>query len=372
MATIPSTYRESRQYFRDNLKTIRRFWPTARLERAEIGNSGDLTMDWFLAHAQKRREQLLVITTGLHGIEGYIGSAVMQLCIDEFLPRIDPGTTGIVLIHSLNPWGMDQWKRINPNNVDLNRNFIDGQFQSPSLVNADFSRLIPFLCPDRALGSLLEEKARFVFGLLVTILRLGATRLREAALMGQYEYPSGIYFGGHSLQQETRTIMKLYQDSFKGYGRIVHLDLHSGYGPRDQMTVVTSPHEARDAETIKQAYNLGRVAGANPEEFYSMHGDMNDWEYEYVRKKLPRASIFAANFEFGTYGNSFLAEARSLRITILKNQKDRYGSPEKTGEWVDREYRELYLPQESGWYEKVWQDARQGFNGILTAEGILK
>ncbi len=329
-------------------------------------------MDWILVHARKKREKLLVITTGLHGIEGYIGSAVMQLCIDEFIPRIDPDRTGILLIHSLNPWGMDQWKRINPNNVDLNRNFIDGPFQSPSLVNADYPHLIPFLCPNRPLGGLFEVKLRFVFGLLITIIRLGATRLREAALMGQYEYPSGIYFGGRTIQPETRTLMKLYEDSFKGYERIVHLDLHSGYGPRDQMTVVTSPHEGRDAEAIKHEYHLGRVAGANPDEFYSMHGDMNDWEYELVRKKFPRTSIFAANFEFGTFGNSFLAEARSLRITILKNQKDRLGSTDMSGSWVDREYRELYLPQEPAWYDKVWQDARQGFHGILSAEGIVK
>jgi hypothetical protein len=372
MPVIPSTYQESRRRFREDLEAIRRFWPSAHLEHFVINGSEKLTIDWIVAEARKQKERLLVITTGLHGIEGYIGSAVLQLGIDEFLPRTDPDTTGILLIHSLNPWGMSHWKRINPNNVDLNRNFISGEFQSPQLDNPDYPRLISFLCPKRPLGNLLVEKARFVVGLLMTVIRLGTGRLREAALMGQYDYPSGIYFGGQSLQEETRTIMKLYQDTFKGYHRIVHLDLHSGYGPRDQMTVVTSPRDDREAQTIKRDYHLERVAGANPDEFYSMHGDMNDWEYELVREKYPRASIFAANFEFGTYGNSFLAEARSLRITILKNQENQYGGLPATGAWVDREYSELYLPEELAWYKKVQFDARQAFEGILTVEGITK
>jgi Protein of unknown function (DUF2817) len=372
MAAFPSSYQESRQRFRDDLAAIRRFWPSAHLNHTVIDGSADGTIDWILANARKHREKLLVITTGLHGIEGYIGSEVMQLCIEEFLPRIDPDTIGILLIHSLNPWGMSHWKRVNPKNVDLNRNFISVEFQSPVLNNPDYPHLSSFLCPDRPLGNLSVEKVRFAAGLLKTVIHLGSGRLREAALMGQYDYPSGIYFGGQSLQEETRTIMKLYQDTFKGYHRIVHLDLHSGYGPRYQMTVVTSPRDERDAQMIKRDYHLERVAGANPDEFYSMHGDMNDWEYELVQEKYPRASIFAANFEFGTYGDSFLAEARSLRITILMNQKNQYGGSAVTGAWVDREYRELYLPEEPAWIEKVQFDARQAFEGILTGEGIVK
>jgi hypothetical protein len=372
MSTIPATYQESRQRFREYLPVIRKIWSKASLGKHALASEKELTIDWLRANALKRKERLLVITTGLHGIEGYIGSAVLQLYIEEFLPRIDPDTTGILLIHSLNPWGMSNWRRINPNNVDLNRNFMSGDFRSSQLENRDYPSLIPFLCPNRPVGNLSAEKTRFVVGLLKTIIRLGAGRLREAALMGQYDHPSGIYFGGQSLQEETRTIMKLYQDSFKGYNRIVHLDLHSGYGPRDQMTVVTSPRDDRDAQVIKHAYHLERVAGANPDEFYSMNGDMNDWEYELVREKHPRASIFAANFEFGTYGNSFLAEARSLRITILKNQKNQFGGSPATGAWVDREYCKLYLPEEQVWFEKVQIDARQAFEGIMKFEGITK
>jgi hypothetical protein len=371
MTTTPTDYQESRQQFRDYLPVIHKTWPRAHLHQYELQVDRDLSIDWLRADAHKHRQNLLVISTGLHGIEGYIGSAVIQLFINEFLPRILSETTGILLIHSLNPWGMKHWKRINPNNVDLNRNFISGGFSSPELINRDYPRLLTFLCPERPLRNLTAEKAGFAAGLLMTILRLGTSRLREAVLMGQYDYPTGIYYGGQSIQEETGILMKLYQEAFRGYRRIVHLDLHSGYGPRDQMTVVTSPLDERDAQAIKHHYHLDRVAGANPDEFYSMHGDMNDWEYELVRNKFTGASIFAANFEFGTYGNSFLAEARSLRINILKNQKNQFGGSPKAGTWVDREYRELYFPDEPAWFDKVQLDSRQAFSGILATEKII-
>ncbi len=372
MINIPASYEASRQYFRERLSTLHELWPNARLDKQILTAAQDLSIDLFRAEALQHSEKLLIITTGLHGIEGYIGSAILQLFIDEYLPRINPDTTGILLIHCLNPWGMSQWKRINPNNVDLNRNFISGSFSSAELVNNDYKPLLSFLCPDRPVGDLLTEKWIFASGLVKTVIRLGTLRLRQAALMGQYEYPSGIYFGGQSIQEETRVLMQLYLDSFMGYKRIIHLDIHSGYGPRDQMTVVTSPLDNRSALEIKQQYQLARVAGANPEEFYCMHGDMIDWEYELVRTKMPGSSIFAANFEFGTYGEAFLSEARSLRITILKNQENIYGGSAATGDWIDREYRELYLPADPAWFEKARQDASQAFKGIFQSEGIMK
>ncbi len=372
MTSIPTSYEDSRQRFKQNIADIRRCWSSARLEHHALDGQEDLSIDWILADARKRKERLLVISTGLHGIEGFIGAAVLQLFLNEFLRHLNPDTNGILFIHSLNPWGMKHWKRINPHNVDLNRNFIYGEYQSPDLENPDFLPLTSFLCPDRMIHNLAIEKMRFIVELVKTIIMVGTTRLREAALMGQYDYPTGIYFGGQFLQEETQTVMALYQNAFMGYDRIIHIDLHSGYGPRSQMTVVTSPQEPLSSREIQIKYKLDRVAGANPDEFYSMHGDMNDWEYELVRKKYPESQILAVNFEFGTFGNSFLAEARSLRITIYKNQLNQKGASKSAEKWVDQEYRNLYLPLDPTWYDKVWQDARQGFTKILIAEGMIK
>ena len=92
-------------------------------------------------------------------------------------------------------------------------------------------------------------------------------------------------------------LMDLYQDSFMGYRP------HHSYGsaqwlwstrPDDRGHITSGQHAS--AQTIKRQYQLERVAGANPDEFYSMHGDMNDWEYELVRAKLPRCEYFCRQF----------------------------------------------------------------------------
>ena len=102
-----------------------------------------------------------------------------------------------------------------------------------------------------------------------------------------------------------------------------------------------------------------------------MHGDMIDWEYELVKKEFPETRYFGAACEFGTFGESILAGARSLRITVFKNQANLFGGNPAALAWVEQEYRELYLPSAPDWYEKAQADARQTFDGVLGTEGYL-
>lgn len=372
MNAIPDSYEQSRERFRSRLGTVQSYWPPARLSTQALPYQDDSSIDWITADALATRDKLLVLTTGEHGIEGYAGSALLELFFEEYLRHLDPQTTGILLVHAINPWGMRNWKRTNPANVDLNRNFIDGDFSALAGTNLDYPGLATFLSPQKPLGNLVLEKLGFAGGTLRALLSFGVSRTREAALMGQYAQPQGIYFGGQELQPETRALMELYRSSFAGYQQIVHLDLHTGYGPRYQMTLVNSPLEKMNAAETTARYGTPLVAAANPDEFYSMHGDMLDWEYELVRQQNSGARIFAATCEFGTFGESVLAGMRSLRITIFKNQLNQFGAHPATAAWVEREYRELYLPAEAAWFEKVQADARQTFKGVLEAELYFK
>jgi hypothetical protein len=371
MATVPASYEASRERFRHNLALFCTLWPAARLSCHSVPYDDDLTIDWISADALTSKDKLFVLTTAEHGIEGYAGSAMLQLFIDEYLPRFDPQTTGLLLIHAINPWGMKNWKRTNPNNVDLNRNFVEGDFATLAGTNPDYPKLAAYLSPQKALGNLALEKLLFFDQTLHQLVLFGPRRVREAALMGQYRMPKGIYFGGQELQPETRVMMDLYRSAFAGYRQIVHLDMHTGYGPRFQMTLVNSPHEKMSAVETTVKYGTPRVAAANPAEFYTMNGDMIDWEYELVKQEFPDAQIFAAACEFGTYGESLLAGVRSLRITIFKNQVNLFGANPAASNWVDQEYRELYLPSEPGWFEKALSDARHTFEGVLKAEGYI-
>jgi len=367
VTAAPLSYQHSLQRFRSRLPPIQARWPGALLTSRPLPGGPDLSIDWLSAPPLAGRDRLFVLTTGLHGIEGFAGAALLDLFIDEYLPRLDPQTTGLLLVHAINPWGMQHWKRNNPANVDLNRNFIDGDFSALATTNPDYPLLAPFLSPATAPGHLALEKLTFAGRAVLTLLRFGVKRTREAALMGQYLQPGGIYYGGRELQPETLVMMDLYRSTFAGYSQVAHLDLHTGYGPRFQMTLVNSPHEKMSAAETSARYGVPLVAAANPDDFYTMHGDMLDWEYGLTRREFPSAHFFAATCEFGTFGAGLLAGARSLRITVLKNRANLYGAPPLTSAWIDREYRELYLPAEPAWFDKVRADARQTFTGLLAA-----
>ena len=87
-------------------------------------NDEPLTIDIAVAGPAKPKSAL-VLSSGVHGVEGLFGSAV-QLA---FLERLSAGWrlpqgAAVVLIHAINPFGFAWRRRFNENNVDLNRNFL--------------------------------------------------------------------------------------------------------------------------------------------------------------------------------------------------------------------------------------------------------
>jgi murein tripeptide amidase MpaA len=119
----PPSYHDSREQFRALIDRVRRRWPGARLI-SHAPDGDDHTIAAITADAVESSVQRLLITTGEHGIEGYLGAAFLQWFAAEFLPRLDPRRTGLLLVHAINPWGMARRHRVNRSNVDLNRNFL--------------------------------------------------------------------------------------------------------------------------------------------------------------------------------------------------------------------------------------------------------
>ena len=97
-----------------------------------------MSIDVAILHGNTKKLGTIVHSSGVHGVEGYAGSAI-QLAILELLTTTtgDENTTAnsqqqhqqqdrptIILIHAVNPVGMSEYRRCNENNVDLNRNCI--------------------------------------------------------------------------------------------------------------------------------------------------------------------------------------------------------------------------------------------------------
>jgi hypothetical protein len=79
----------------------------------------------------------MLVVSGTHGVEGYYGSDCQIAWLDTLDEKALPADTAVLLIHLLNPWGAAHLRRVNEDNIDLNRNFID--FNQPVPANPDYA-----------------------------------------------------------------------------------------------------------------------------------------------------------------------------------------------------------------------------------------
>ncbi len=366
MSDIPATYESSRDQFRDSLASFLNLWPVTRLISHPLADAPDLTIDVISADASREKQKLLILTTGLHGIEGYVGAGVLQLFIEEFLPRLNAETTGVMLVHPINPYGMKYRTRVNKNSVDLNRNFAS-DFDSLKTLNPHYESLSYLINPARPLKSPLSEKLSFT-GNVLNALPKGPQHIREAALMGQYRIYNGMYFGGFEPQEEAIFMQRLFREVVSEYNQMIVLDIHTGYGPRWQMALLNPPSAKQTAKETANKFKVPLVAGVNPDEFYTIHGDMMDYVQNLIQSEYPDKKFYAGSFEFGTYGDSLWRGIHSLRTTVLENCLRWFGGTSSARAWMKHEYDELFLPSEPKWWQKAQADARQAFDGILSAE----
>ena len=174
--------------------------------------------------------RVLLHTSGLHGVEGFAGSAV-QLAALERAPAV-PAGGAIVLAHALNPYGMAWLRRANENNVDLNRNFLASGERwggAPAL----YSRLDPLLNPPTP-----PAPDYFRWRLAALALRHGSRALKQAIAEGQYEFPRGLFFGGRTLEPGPRLYLDFLRRSLVRAEYLLAIDLHTGLGPRAGETLM--------------------------------------------------------------------------------------------------------------------------------------
>ena len=227
MTTFPPDYFTARARFRQMAAK-----KGGRIDALQLDARGpggeDLTIDiaWFGTEKPRRA---LLHSSGLHGVEGFAGSAI-QLQLLENLPA-PAGDAAVVVVHVLNPFGMAWLRRVNENNVDLNRNYLDADAYHGA--PAAYSKLDRFLNPPSS-PSFDFFSAR-AGGL---ILRHGMAALRQAVVGGQYEYPKGLFFGGNQLEQGLKKYRDWIHARLTGVEKLGAIDVHTGLGKYGQDTLM--------------------------------------------------------------------------------------------------------------------------------------
>ena len=335
-----------------------------------VDENDGLYIDSFYLPSTKEKTTLVVLTTGVQGMEGYIGATMLDVFFLEVYPTLDTANTGVLVVANVNPYGMKYFRRYNENNVDLNRNFILDWDNFDLSSNKEYPKVDTFLGPTGKIGNGLWHEVGFYLSLAKTAITEGADTVSDALLTGQYEYPQGVYYGGNGDEASTVYLKDVFSRCLdSAYENIVHIDIHSGYGPRYNMVIFNSVYETMNEKESQEAFGYDYVIAYDSEPFYATTGDTTDFFYRLAEQKQAQAELYSTCFVFGTIGEEFFDTIQSLKYTIDENRNQWYPTDNKLTEQIIHEnYMELYYPTETAWREKTVADFKTATMGILNVK----
>jgi Protein of unknown function (DUF2817) len=186
----------------------------------------DLSIDLALL-GKPDAASLLLLTSGTHGVEGFCGSGcqVALLHDDQFMRAIGRSDIAVLMLHALNPYGFSHLRRVNEDNVDLNRNFVD--FGKPLPVNSAYAEIHSLLLP-ATWPPTTESEAR----LDAWVAQHGRAAYQAAVSIGQYAFHDGMFYGGSRPTWSNRTLRSVLREHVTRRRRLAWIDFHTGLGPR--------------------------------------------------------------------------------------------------------------------------------------------
>jgi hypothetical protein len=281
----------------------------------------------------------VIVSSGLHGVEGFLGSAVQCAAMNDFVNGLMTDVPRLIFIHGLNPYGFAWIRRCNEDNVDLNRNFPvrgntyrgvpDGYARFDGLLNKKSppSKWEPF----RILS-------------LLAILRYGIPRLKQAIAAGQYEFPLGLFYGGSGPCETTQFVQEefarwLGNDS----GEILHLDFHTGLGHAGDFQLLADvPLSPVQLERVRTLFGRDVLSGKQSSVVaYSARGSISEW----CQTAAENRDYTYLCVEFGTY-----SPVKVLAALRAENRAHHWDRPQSvTYRWAKERLREAFCPRSLSW-----------------------
>ena len=314
-----------------------------RNPHAKGARGEDLFMDVARLGAKATRK-ILFLMSGTHGVEGYCGSGAQVGLLQEGYFSDLPDDLSVILVHAMNPYGFSHDRRVNEDNVDLNRNFLD--FSNADRPSSDYDKIHPYVMPDDWEGPSRKAANK---QLALFIEQNGMRTFQAAVSGGQYQHADGVFYGGARPTWSNETFLSVLREYASDAEIVGFIDFHTGLGPYgygelislgslDQKAhvrtwfgdQVTDP----DAGTSSSAPVVGTVG----------HG---------VSQALPDASIAFIALEYGTKDINQVLTA--LRGDNWLYHRGDIGTP--LGAQIKAEIRDAFYPDKDDWKKMIWDRA---------------
>ncbi|WP_430817378.1 M14 family metallopeptidase [Carboxylicivirga sp. RSCT41] len=350
------TYGDCRLAFLRGVDRLVSKYTDTQAGKLYIDNEQRQVIDWCYIPQRGTKERLLILNSGLHGIEGYVGNAFQCLFMDEVLNSDVLNHVGVLIIHGINPYGFQNGRKTTGNNVDLNRNCLLTQSDF-TYKNAGYAELVSMLMPDERVNLKSDSNRFFLFRSMLKIIKESKSVMRQAILQGQYEYEKGFCYGGAGHEPHLKELKILLIDKIRQYPSMLNIDIHTAYGERGKIHLfVNRPSNDKVTEVIGEIFKDRKVDWGDSKGFYEIKGDYVSW----VNSLVPETFSIPMLFECGTMNSqTTFGSIKSLQIMILENQGAHYGFvDEHTESTVKKQFREMYYPSSSVWRTLVLSDAQ--------------
>ncbi len=293
----------------------------------------------------KTPQRVLIHFCGLHGLEGFAGSAI-QLQLLGSPPELSQ-TDALIVVHAVNPFGMAWLRRVNENNVDLNRNFL-APGEPYSGASEGYRQLDRFLNPEGP-----PRVIDFFYpSLFWKIVSIGRQELKQSVAEGQYDYPNGLFFGGRQLEESSTKLLDWLKTRLQGVERVGAIDIHTGLGAYGTDALLV-PYDPGSEKFTRLTSELGnRVAQGNDPGgvAYRIRGLM----LQAVAGAIGAADSWLIYEEFGTYPIPPV-----LKALRNENRWHHYGTPDDLNNRVKRRMLEAFCPADEKWRKKITQRGHQ-------------
>jgi len=343
VATFSSDYLSARTRFRAGVE--RQNWTLESLPIDASADGLELTID--VAASSGPADNVLLLSSGVHGVEGFLGSAV-QLSLLDRLAEMDSAWRDVrlVCIHAVNPYGFAAMRRFDENNVDLNRNFLPADASYTGAPDA-YVALDALINPQRP-PSAWEP---FLLKAVWQVARHGMPRLRQALAGGQYDFPQGLFYGGAEPTQSHRLLAENMPRWLEGSRRVIHLDFHTGLGHWGGCRLLID-YPLTDLQRSQLTQWYGAAAFETCDETEVAYQAQGGWSQWCVSQGFSPEYVYACA-EYGTYKP--LTVFAGLRA---ENSAHHWGEPDHRATVAAKaRLKELFAPASPAWRKQVLNHA---------------
>ena len=324
------------------------------LIEAKGSHEEELTIDIAVVGSLES-EKMLISSSGVHGVEGYPGSAIQLSIIDEMKKTIMFSDVCIIFIHSINPYGMSWLRRVNENNVDLNRNFLEKHEGEPE----GYKLIDKFV---NAPGLPKKFDPTFYIQGIQLLVRYGFTNIKQWFAQGQYTRPKSLQYGGDKLQEGPSLILEWLKKNLQKTKEIFAIDLHTGLGPSGFDTILIPEDISEEKYKLLISLFDSHVTSLDPVKGvgYKITGDIHAG----LVSEFPSINWICITQEFGTFKPmSVLKSLRSEnKWTNFNNEKDLVNVKKH---WSRSDLLHVFNPEDPIWQEKLISRGNIVFNIAL-------